>query len=348
MPASGATAPHPVSRRVRGAAGAIATLVVAALAVPARACDLPFADGFEYGNTLAWGCAPANVASGSGTLETSDGATHTYYYRIPATNIPPGGRAVVIWLHGDGGSGNGYGAGFYPYTDPAGAMVVTPSANTGSWTHAAGDLPGQSQDAQFLSDLIDLLIAGGVAGQTVDSGRIYVGGESRGAYMPYYLLQRGSTRTKIAAVAVNAGLLYCQAGDAECEEESSDPVLHQVRTPILHLHGTNDTAVEPPPTATFHHPDPDWSVDWRVFWPMKLWAEQNGCFGGDNSTGLDDGVLQETYTVYTAGDAKRYDLEGWGAGCARYQLVLVTNGGHVIPGQYGRIWSFLSSWQLGD
>lgn len=298
-------------------------------------CEDLFGDGFDS-------AAAAAVISGSATLQTSDSATHTYYYRIPSTPAPYHGHAVVIWLHGDGGSGNGFGSGFYPFTDPDSAILVTPNGTNQTWTHAADDLPGQPQDSQFLSLLIDSLIADGVAGAPVDPNRIYLGGESRGAFMPYFLLQRPSTKMRFAAVAVNAGLLYCQDGDADCDADDSSPIHHNAPTPILHLHGTNDTSVAPPPTATFHDPI-DWDVDWRVFWPMKFWATQNGCFGGDNSSGMDNGVLQETFSV-GGHTAQRYDLSAWGASCSKYQLILVTDGGHVIGGQHGRIWSFLKSY----
>ena len=330
-----------VPARVRRAASSVpprafALVLACAFATHAHAqCEDLFADGFDSG-------AAAAPTSGSGTIQTTDGATHTWYYRIPAHATPPQGHPVLIWLHGDGGNGNGYGSGFYPYTDADAAILVTPSGANQTWTHAAADLAGQSQDSQFISRLIDGLIANGVAGRPVDADRIYVGGESRGAYMPYYLLQRPSTKLRFAAVAVNAGLLYCQAGDAACGENNSTPANHGAATPILHLHGTNDTAVEPPPTALFHNPI-DWNEDWRVFFPMKLWATQHGCFGGDNSTGQDDGVLQETYTA-NAHPARRYDLTGWGQACSRYQLILVDDGGHVIGNQYQRIWSFLSGY----
>jgi poly(3-hydroxybutyrate) depolymerase len=298
-------------------------------------CEDLFGDSFDAG------ALPALI-SGSSTLQTTDGVTHAYYYRIPTTPVPLHGHAVLIWLHGDGGSGNGYGSGFYPFTDADSAILVTPSGINQTWTHAADDLAGQPQDSQFLSDMIDTLIADGVAGERVDPNRIYLGGESRGAFMPYFLLQRPSTKMKFAAVAVNAGLLYCQAGDTDCDTDSSSPLHHGAATPILHLHGTNDTSVEPPPTATFHDPI-DWNIDWRVFFPMNLWAKQNGCFGGDNSTGNDDGVLQETY-VANGHTAQRYDLSAWGASCSNYQLILVTDGGHVIGNQNGRIWSFLKGY----
>jgi poly(3-hydroxybutyrate) depolymerase len=306
--------------------------------------DLIFADGFESGGFSAWA---GNPLSSSATLQTSDGQTHTYFYRIPGTPAPAGGRPVLLWLHGDGGSGGGgFGSQFYPYTDPDGAIVVTPSGINQTWTHAADDLPGQPQDSQFLSLLIDDLLANGLAGSPVDPTRIYLGGVSRGAYMPYFLLQRPSTKFRFAAVAVNAGLLYCQAGDVDCDADDSSPLHHDAPTPILHLHGTDDTQVEPPPTSTFHFPI-DWSVDWRVFWPMKFWAAQHGCFDGANAGGHDDGILIESYTA-NGHPANVYDLTGWGAGCAKYRLILVTDGGHVIANQEGRIWAFLRAHVLGE
>jgi len=339
------SSPRPATARLAGAWWL--PLALAGVLAPATAQAQPiFQDGFESGSTSAWS-PTGSVVSGSGTLQTGDGETHTYFYRVPATAAPPAGRPVLIWLHGDGGSGApGFGSEFYPFTDPDGAIVVTPSGLGQTWTHAAGDLPGEHQDSQFLSLLIDLLTASGVGGATVDASRIYLGGVSRGAYMPYFLLQRPSTRDRLAAVVVNAGLLYCLDGDADCEVDMSTPANHYVTTPILHLHGTNDTAVEPPPTAAFHVPI-DWTIDWRVFFPMKLWAEQNGCFLGDNSTGQDNGVLRETYSV-GANTARRYDLTGWSPFCSRYQLILVTNGGHVIGGQAERIWTFLKGYELGD
>lgn len=281
-------------------------------------------------------------ARGAGVIQTSDGQQHSYFFRIPAQPAPAEGRAVLIWLHGDGGTGDGFATGFYPFTDPDGAIVVTPSGTSRTWTHAASDLPGQPQDAQFLSLLIDRLVLDGVGAEVVDPRRIYVGGESRGAFMPYYLLLRPSTRDRLAAVAVNAGNLYCLPNDADCEAGPSSPP-NQTAAPILHIHGTNDGAV-PAPTATFHSPI-DWSVDYKVFWPLKLWAQQNGCFAGDNASQRDDGVVRESFAMQGK-PAALYDLSAWGPACTKYQLLLVTNGGHVIAQQHERIWQFLRSYEL--
>jgi hypothetical protein len=42
--------------------------------------------------------------------------------------------------------------------------------------------------------------------------------------------------------------------------------------------------------------------------------------------------------------ANRFYLAGHAAGCGKYQLILVDDGGHVIGNQYQRIWSFLSQY----
>ncbi len=137
-------------------------------------CSDLFGSGFDSTPLAA-------VVTGSATLQTSDGATHTWYYRIPTAPAPRAGHPMLIWLHGDGGSGNGYGSGFYPFTDADSAILVTPSGANQTWTHAAGDLAGQPQDSQFISLLIDHAIADGVAGAMIDPDRIYIGGDSRGA-----------------------------------------------------------------------------------------------------------------------------------------------------------------------
>lgn len=261
-----------------------------------------------------------------------DGLTHRYYWRVPATPAPAGGRPVLIWLHGDGGDGSARARKFWPVTDPDGAIIVTPDGTDRTWNHRVADVDGTPNDTTFLVRIITTL----AACASVDPARIFVGGTSRGAFMPYFLLQRASVSDAIAAVAVNAGLLYCVDDDTQCEADTSHPTRHASDARVLHLHGTNDRAVAPPPTARFRgRPD----VDWRVFYPMKLWAEQHGCWT-DRTGGPNNGRLRETYQV-GGNPARVYDLTGHGAACADYQLILVTRGGHVIDGQEARIWAFL-------
>ncbi len=69
------------------------------------------------------------MIAGSATLATSDGVVHTWHYRVPITPAPVRGHPVLIVLHGDGGSGNGFASAFHPFTDPDpdSTIVVTPS-----------------------------------------------------------------------------------------------------------------------------------------------------------------------------------------------------------------------------
>ena len=239
---------------------------------------------------------------------------------------------MLIWLHGDGGNGSASGAEVLAVHRSGRRDRRDAERHRPDLEPPCRGRPGPL-DSQFLERLIDLLIGC----ESVDPNRIFVGGTSRGAFMPYYLLQRAGTRDKIAAVAVNAGLLYCQDGDT-CAAETSDPVLpRRGRTdppPARHQRpGCGPAADRALPRPV------DWDVDWRVFNPMKLWAQQHGCWT-DQIGGPNNGVLRETYQV--GGRAARvYDLTGHGAACADYQLILVTSGGHVIDGQEGRIWAFL-------
>jgi len=285
------------------------------------------------------GIAPV-VVQGNSSMVTTDGQTHIYYYRAPAVATPAGGRPVLIYLHGDGGTGATGIPSYYPFTDPDGALTVTPSGTNKTWSHYAADVAGQAQDSQFLEKIVTQLKTGQFNNQQINTKKIYLAGGSRGAYMPYYLLQRSGTRNQFAAVAINAGLLYCQAGDAECSVDYNTP-LHSAVTPIIHVHGTNDTAVAPVPTAFAHSPI-DWGQDWRVFNPLNLFAAQNGCFDGSLQT---TNAKQFTSLVTSAGKtAVGYDLSPQGAACHKYQLYLVTSGGHVPVGMEKTIWDFLKAY----
>lgn len=311
-----------------------AAIVLVGLTAPAPTADSALPSDTERLAPRVCGDGPAK---GRTVIKTSDGKRHSYYWRVPATDVPDGGRPVLIWLHGDGGDGSAIAPRFWPHTDPDGAIVVTPNGTRRTWNHRVTDSGRGPLDMQFLERTIKQLI--GCA--SVDSTRIFVGGSSRGAYMPYFLLQRKATRGKIAAVAINAGLLSCPKVERRrgtCNADASDPVLHGSDARILHLHGTDDTSVAPPPTASYHNPV-DWNIDWRVFYPMKLWAQQSGCWT-DEIGGPNNGVLKESYLVGER-SADVYDLSGHGAACDDYQLILVTDGGHVIGRQEERIWAFL-------
>lgn len=285
------------------------------------------------------GIAPV-VVSGSNTIATTDNQIHTYYYRAPAVATPAAGRPVLIYLHGDGGTGASGSQAFYPFTDPDGTLIVSPSGTNKTWSHYAADVAGQAQDSQFIEKIVQQLKTGQFNGQRIDTKRIYLAGSSRGAYMPYYLLQRSGTRNQFAAVAINAGLVYCQAGDAECSGAFGNN-LHSATTPIIHVHGSNDTAVAPPPLAVPHNPI-NWNEDWKVFNPIKFFAFKNGCF--DNSLASQNARQINSFITSAGKTATGYDLQPKGASCSKYQLYIVTEGGHVPRGMEKTIWDFLKQY----
>lgn len=285
------------------------------------------------------GVAPV-VVTGSNTLVTTDNQTHTYYYRAPAVATPAAGRPVLIFLHGDGGTGASGSQAFYPFTDPDGVLIVSPSGTAKTWSHYAADVAGQAQDSQFIEKIVQMLKTGQFNGQRIDTRRIYLTGVSRGAYMPYYLLQRSGTRNQFAAVAINAGLVYCQAGDAECSDTFGSN-LHSATAAIIHVHGTNDTAVAPAPLAMPHSPI-NWNEDWKVFNPLKFFAYKNGCF--DSSLASQNARQINSFTTSAGKVATGYDLQPKGASCTKYQLYLVTDGGHVPKGMEKTIWDFLKQY----
>lgn len=284
---------------------------------------------------------PPRVCGGPGTgedvIRTSDGQDHTYHWRVPSTKAPSAGRPVLIWLHPLGGDGTAVAASFWHHSDPDGAIVVTPDGTGRSWNRRADDGAGPL-DAQFLERLIDLLRDC----DGVDRTRVYLGGRSMGGFMTYHLLQRPGVRDKVAATVVVAGHMVCNdvAGpdDVYCSSVTS-PELHTSAARMLHIHGTADAVVPNEPTAAFHDPVV-WGVDWRVFFPIRLWAQQHACFD-DEVGGANNGVLRETFEVDGL-PARLYDLTGHGPACDAYRLILVEGGGHGIQGLEGRIWAFLT------
>jgi len=128
------------------------------------------------------GVTVANNApiTGSQNINTSDGQPHTYYYRVPATAAPATGRPVLIYLHGQGGTGANFAAKFHPFTDPDGAVVIAPNGVNQTWTHAASDIAGLPLDAQFIEKIVNILKTGQFQGQPVNPSKIYLTGDSRG------------------------------------------------------------------------------------------------------------------------------------------------------------------------
>ena len=166
-----------------------------------------------------------------GTI-TSGGTVRTYEMHRPDGLTGP--APLVIMLHGGGGNGkNGASmSGFNALADREGFTAVYPegSGRTRLLTWNAGHCCAYAMredvdDVGFLSDLIDDLVARGIA----DPNRVYVTGMSNGAMMTHRVGRELSG--KVAAIAPVVGAVF---GD-------ETPAAHPV--PVLMITGAVDTHV---------------------------------------------------------------------------------------------------------
>ncbi|ODS73990.1 MAG: hypothetical protein ABS46_19790 [Cytophagaceae bacterium SCN 52-12] len=145
---------------------------------------------------------PASAIDISATLPTASG-TRSYIIHAPGSSVAQN-LPVLFVLHGDGGTGasiKSY-SGFDALADTEQFMVVYPSAQSGSWSRAKGEL----KDVEFISALIDYLCQA----YQVNTAEIYVTGHSAGGYMAYNLGM--PIPGKIAAIAPVAGNMYGISG----------------------------------------------------------------------------------------------------------------------------------------
>lgn len=151
----------------------------------------------------------------------------TYAWRIPAGPAPAGGRPLVLTLHGNGGTQD-IPAQLSRWTDEEGAVVVglqglAPGSGASNWEFRmdgryAAAVPGTpppqgADDIQFISDLIDRVLAGSL-GESVNPAKVFVVGYSRGAGMAFSAYADPRTRNKIAAIAPVSGTFYCDMATA--------------------------------------------------------------------------------------------------------------------------------------
>lgn len=185
----------------------------------------------------------------------SDALSRKFYIQFP---VPPSqldaNLPLIIGLHGDGGTGNGFAA----YSGIANAAAtfnfigVFPNAYTGGWNRAVqGTTP--ADDVLFIEDIIDYMCVT----YAINRNRVYVTGHSAGGFMAYRLAIEKAD--KIAAIAPVAGNMY---GDAN----NNGPAFinnylgssNFIKIPILHIHGDAD--------GTVSYPDPNHQPDaWSEF-----------------------------------------------------------------------------------
>lgn len=180
---------------------------------------------------LADPAGPCSQAPSPGTQRLtllSGGLERTALVHVP--RVAAGRRLpVLIALHGAGGNG----AAFEPYTgfsvlaDDEGFIAVYPDAAGRHPFWSINDhIPGEANDVQFISDLLDRV----EAMLCVDADRVYATGVSNGAGMAVRLACELSSR--LAAIAPIAG------------GYKSQPPCHPDRpVSVIEVHGTSDAAV---------------------------------------------------------------------------------------------------------
>lgn len=254
----------------------------------------------------------------SATLPTAAG-DRSYIIHAPgsavAQNLP-----VVFVLHGDGGTGasiKGY-SGFDALADTEQFMAVYPSAQSGSWSRAKGEL----KDVEFISALIDYLCGE----YKVNTAKVYATGHSAGGYMAYNLGM--SLPGKITAIAPVAGNMYGIDGFNWNNFFSSADFRP---LPVMHIHGDAD--------ATVTYPDPNHTPDSWSEWPLSSLAYFT-C--GENTYTLPQQDLNPSGSVRKL---------SFCSGAVELSLVRIVGGGHGWPNQPGwnttaAIWDFFDNYAL--
>lgn len=158
--------------------------------------------------------------------------------------VPPAltqARAVILVLHGGGGSGaqsaNLFAnpqAVFRTIADREGLVAVYPNGLSNNWNDCRGDAPGiagAGDDVAFFDALITRL-----QGELkLDARRVFMSGNSNGAMMSMrYALERSD---RVAAIAVSSGNLAATPKPGRCTTGPATPV------PILLTHGALDPIV---------------------------------------------------------------------------------------------------------
>ena len=207
---------------------------------------------------------------------TVGGLTRKFFYHVPTTAAPAAGRPVVLYFHGDGGTGNANLTSLYAQTDPDGAVVVqldgpnnVPGLNRGSTAWSFFMNASSPDDVGFTKTVLDHLQLGTlIPGVPVDMKRVYAVGASRGGFMVDTLIVDSRTAGSFAGVVNVAGNFYCESGDTVCTQRTaSGGGGFATSAPVLHIHGDNDTAV-PSPAAV---PNPvTASINWP--WPVAQFA----------------------------------------------------------------------------
>ena len=253
------------------------------------------------------GCVAAAAGYPVGTTAstvTTAGGARTFRVHVPPSYVHGKAMAVVLMLHGGGGSAlqfESQSAKMDPIADREGFITVYPDGVGLIRTFNAGNCCGKAvtdkvDDVGFVGTLLDQI----EAKLCVDERRVFASGMSNGALMSQRLACELSTR--IAAIAPVAGTMPVPS----CQP--TRPV------PVFEIHGSNDGHI---PFAGGIGCGPSSGVDFTsVPATMEGWRTRNGCSAA-------------TLPSFEQGDGK----------CAAYQdckspvvLCTIEGGGHSWPG----------------
>ena len=246
---------------------------------------------------------------------TSGGIVRTYVVHIPARPASFHRPALVIVLHGAGGTGMGMvkmtRGEFDSLADRDGALVAYPDGIDRHWNDGRSDRESNIDDVGFLTTLMDTLLRMGHG----DPRRVYVTGMSNGAMMTYRM---GCERSRmLAAIApVDGGIPEELA--PRCSPEAPLPVLaiNNVDDPLVHWSGGEVTG----PFGM--------KKLGRVLSPeqsVEFWVTHNACAPTPVVTEEPDADPKD-------GTRVRREYHGHGEGGTEVILYAIEGGGHTWPG----------------
>tara|TARA_B100000767_G_C19748479_1_gene529638 strand:+ start:237 stop:1238 length:1002 start_codon:yes stop_codon:yes gene_type:complete len=220
-----------------------------------------------------------------------------YIIYIPQIYNASNSTPLLFNFHGRGGSSLSamYNADFRDIADTANFIVVHPkglldSNGLSHWNYGNTT----SDDIGFINLLYDKLIID----YNIDLKRVYSLGMSNGGAMSYFLAC--NMNDKIAAIASVTGAM------TSFQFSSCNPI-HP--TPILQIHGTNDTIV---------------SFSSMIF-GIEYWKNYNNCYLIADTIIIPDYVLSDSsnveHIIYKNGDNS-----------VTTELFKIFNGGHTWPG----------------
>jgi polyhydroxybutyrate depolymerase len=228
------------------------------------------------------------------------------HYDVFAPANLPAGRALVIVLHGNGGTGQQIRklTHFDALAARDGFVVAYPDAIEHHWNDGRPEIASSSDDVGFIVKLIDEV----AARYAIDRTRVYVTGISNGAIMSYRLACELGDR--IAAIAPVAG-----------ELAEVPPCALKARVSVLAINGTADPIVPYEGGEVARHRGHVHSaMDSTAYF-----ARRDGCSIAHTSEALPDSDPSDD----TRSERTHYSE------CPRgvnVDLITVENGGHTWPG----------------